>query len=147
MRFPLVVIRSSGTSGKETMDHIETAEPVSLETVRRIGAAFANRDVDGIVDAFAEDGEFRNAKGPEIWGKSYRGKSEIRAFFTQLFANSPDIKWRHTAEYVVGNRGITEWHRTATLTTGEKQEWLGVDIYTFRGQKILRKDTYIKVVG
>jgi hypothetical protein len=48
---------------------------------------------------------------------------------------------------VVGNRGITEWHRSATLASGEKQEWLGVDIYTFRGQKILRKDTYIKVVG
>lgn len=129
------------------MDHIETEWPVSIETLRRIGAAFAARDVGGIVAAFAEDGEFRNAKGPDVWGKSYRGRDEIRAFFTALFAASPDIAWRHTAEYVVGNRGITEWHRTATLATGEKQEWLGVDIYTFRGQLIQRKDTYIKVVG
>ncbi|MGE0151034.1 MAG: nuclear transport factor 2 family protein [Reyranellaceae bacterium] len=129
------------------MDHIETAEPVRLETIRKIGAAFAARDVDGIVAAFAADGEFRNAKGPDIWGKSYKGKEEIRQFFAALFAGSPDIAWRHTAEYVVGNRGVTEWHRTATLTSGERQEWLGVDIYTFRGQQILRKDTYIKVVG
>ncbi len=129
------------------MDHIETDSPVTLETVRRIGAAFAARDVEGIVNSFAADGEFRNAKGPDIWGKSYKGHDEIRAFFTALFAGSADIKWRHTAEYVVGNRGVTEWHRTATLASGEKQEWLGVDIYTFRGQKILRKDTYIKVVG
>jgi len=55
--------------------------------------------------------------------------------------------WRHTAEFVAGDRAVTEWHRTATLRSGERQEWLGCDLYTFRGDKILRKDTYIKVVG
>lgn len=122
-------------------------DPVTLERVREIGAAFARRDVDAIVGCFADDGEFRNAKGPAIWGRSYKGKAEIRAFFESLFANSADIKWRHTAEYVVGNRAVTEWHRTATLSTGEKQEWLGCDLYTFRGDKIVMKDTYIKVVA
>jgi ketosteroid isomerase-like protein len=122
-------------------------EPVTLERVREIGAAFARRDVDAIVGFFAEDGEFRNAKGPSIWGRAYKGKAEIRAFFESLFAGSADIKWLHTAEYVVGNRAVTEWHRTATLTTGEKQEWLGCDLYTFRDDKIICKDTYIKVIG
>jgi len=122
-------------------------EPVTLERVREIGAAFARRDVEAIVSFFAEDGEFRNAKGPAIWGRSYKGKSEIRGFFQSLFASSPDVSWRHTAEYVAGNRAVTEWHRTATLTTGEKQEWLGCDLYTFREGKIAMKDTYIKVVG
>lgn len=122
-------------------------EPVTLERVREIGAAFAARDVDAIVDCFAEDGEFRNAKGPDVWGQSYKGKEQIRSYFVPLFANSPDVRWEHTAEYVVGNRAVTEWHRTATLPNGQKQEWLGCDLYTFRGDKIVRKDTYIKVVG
>lgn len=122
-------------------------KPVTLERVREIGAAFARRDVDAIVNAFAEDGEFRNAKGPAIWGRSYKGKAEIRAFFTALFAGSPDIQWRHTAEYVSGDKAVTEWHRTATLTSGEKQEWLGCDLYTFRDGLIVMKDTYIKVVA
>ena len=121
-------------------------EPVTLDRVREVGAAFARRDVEAIVGFFTDDGEFRNAKGPAIWGRSYKGKAEIRAFFESLFAGSPDVTWQHTAEYVVGNRAVTEWHRTATLTTGEKQEWLGCDLYTFRGDKIERKDTYIKVV-
>ena len=63
-------------------------KPVTLERVREIGAAFARRDVDAIVNSFAEDGEFRNAKGPAIWGRSYRGKTEIRAFFTALFVGA-----------------------------------------------------------
>ena len=41
-------------------------EPVTIERVREIGDAFARRDVDAIVDCFAEDGEFRNAKGPDV---------------------------------------------------------------------------------
>lgn len=122
-------------------------EPVTLERVREIGDAFARHDVDAIVDCFAEDGEFRNAKGPDVWGQSYKGKEQIRSYFVPLFANSPDIRWQHTAEYVVGNRAVTEWRRTATLPNGQKQEWLGCDLYTFRGDKIVRKDTYIKVVG
>lgn len=122
-------------------------EPVTIERVREIGDAFARRDVDAIVDCFADDGEFRNAKGPDIWGQSYKGKEQIRSYFMPLFANSPDVRWQHTAEYVVGNRAVTEWHRTATLPNGQKQEWLGCDLYTFRGDKIVRKDTYIKVVG
>lgn len=124
-----------------------TLPDVTMERLREVGAAFARRDVDAIVDAFAEDGEFRNAKGPDVWGKAYKGKAEIRAFFTALFAGSPDIRWDHTAEFVCGNRAVTEWHRTATLTTGEKQDWLGCDLYIFRAGKIVRKDTYIKVVG
>ncbi len=122
-------------------------QPVTIERVREIGDAFKRRDVDAIVSFFADDGEFRNAKGPAIWGRSYKGKAEIRTFFENLFANSPDVTGHHTAEYVVGNRAVTEWHRTATLTNGEKQEWLGCDLYTFRGDMIVMKDTYIKVVG
>ena len=120
---------------------------VTLERLREIGAAFAGHDVEGIVEAFAEDGEFRNARGPDVWGRTYRGKDEIRAFFTALFASSPDVQWRHTAEFVAGDRAVTEWQRTATLGNSERQAWLGCDLYTFRGDKILRKDTYIKVVA
>jgi hypothetical protein len=49
-----------------------------------------------------------------------------------------------------GNHAVTEWHRTATLTSGEKQSWLSCltcDLYTFRRGLIVMKDTYIKVVG
>jgi len=63
-----------------------------------------------------------------------------------LFTASGDVKWRHTGEFICGNRAVTEWHRTATLRTGERQEWLGCDLYTFRRGLILMKDTYIKVV-
>ena len=119
---------------------------VTPQLLREIGTAFARRDVDAIVGAFAEDGEFRNARGPDYWGESFRGKAAIRGYFTRLFSASSDVQWRHTSELVCGNRAVTEWHRTATLADGTRQEWLGCDLYTFRRGLIVMKDTYIKVV-
>ncbi len=120
---------------------------VTMERLHEIGAAFARHDVDGIVGAFADDGEFRNARGPDVWGKSYKGHAAIRGYFETLFASTGDVQWRHTSEFICGDRAVTEWHRTATLASGEKQEWLGCDLYTFRNGQIVMKDTFIKVVG
>ena len=120
---------------------------VTLEVLHRIADAFARHDVEGIVGSFAADGEFRNARGPDVWGQSYKGHAAIRSYFTPLFAQSSDVKWTHTSEFIHGNRAVTEWHRTATLAGGERQEWLGCDLYTFRDGLIAMKDTYIKVVG
>jgi uncharacterized protein (TIGR02246 family) len=124
-----------------------TVADVTLERLHEIADAFARHDVDGIVDSFADDGEFRNARGLHHWGQSYKGKAAIRSYFEPLFAQASDVKWRHTSEFICGNRAVTEWHRTATLKSGEKQSWLGCDLYTFRRGLIVMKDTYIKVVG
>ena len=121
-------------------------DDVTFEILHRVADAFARRDVDGIVNSFAEDGEFRNAKGPDYWGQSFKGKGAIRSYFEPLFASASDVKWVHTNEFICGDRAVTEWHRTATLQTGERQEWLGCDLYTFRRGLIVMKDTYIKVV-
>lgn len=120
---------------------------VTFEVLHRIADAFARHDVEGIVRSFAADGEFRNARGPDVWGQSYKGHAAIRSYFTPLFAQSSDVKWTHTSEFIHGNRAVTEWRRTATLAGGERQEWLGCDLYTFRDGLITMKDTYIKVVG
>ncbi len=119
---------------------------VTLERLHEIADAFARRDVEGIVHSFAEDGEFRNARGPDFWGQSYKGKPAIRGYFEPLFASTGDVQWKHTSEFICGNRAVTEWHRTATLKGGDRQSWLGCDLYTFRRGLIVMKDTYIKVV-
>ena len=121
-------------------------DDVTFEILHRVADAFAQRDVAGIVNSFAEDGEFRNAKGPDYWGQSFKGKAAIRSYFEPLFASTGDVKWVHTNEFICGDRAVTEWHRTATLRTGERQEWLGCDLYTFRRGLIVMKDTYVKVV-
>ena len=111
-----------------------------------IGAAFACHDISVMVRYFAADGEFVNAIGPDPHGTTYKRHEQIRGYFENLFATVEDVQWEKTDIRVVDEKAYAEWHRRATLKSGETQDWLGVDIYTFGGREIVKKDTYIKVV-
>jgi hypothetical protein len=58
-----------------------------------------------------------------------------------------DVRWDKHDIRAIGDKAYAEWRRHATLADGTKQDWLGVDIYTFENGTFLMKDTYIKVVG
>lgn len=125
---------------------VTTAAP-TVELLDAIGDAFNRHDVDAIVGFFAEDGEFLNATGPEFFGSRHVGRDELRAFFSGLMSRCPDIRWEPVDNRVSGDKGYTEWRRTCTMPDGTRQDWLGLDIWTFRDGKVVRKDTYFKVVS
>ncbi len=118
----------------------------SVALLEAIGDAFNRHDVDGIISFFAEDGVFDQPVGPEIWGRRCNGKEEIRQAFAALFETIPDIHWEPVQHWVSGNMGCSEWRRTGTTTSGERQDWLGCDLFTFRGGKVVKKDSYFKTV-
>ncbi len=120
---------------------------VTVELLEAIGDAFNAHDVDQIIGFFAEDGCFDNAIGPAIHGRRYVGKETLRDFFQKLMADCPDIQWHATDNRVAGDKGYAQWRRQCTLANGERQDWLGLDIFTFRDGLISRKDTYFKLVG
>lgn len=119
---------------------------VTVQLLEDIGAAFNRHDVDAIIAFFAEDGEFDNARGPEIHGQRHAGKAELRAFFSALMETLPDIQWRAIDNRVDGDKGYSQWRRRATLPDGSVQDWLGLDIFTFKDGLIVKKDTYFKIV-
>lgn len=119
---------------------------VTVELLEAIGAAFNAHDVDAIIGFFAEDGVFDHARGPDVHGARYVGKAVLRRFFAELMRRCPDLRWHAIDNRVAGDKGYAEWRRTCTLPTGERQDWLGLDIFTFRDGLIQRKDTYFKLV-
>lgn len=118
----------------------------TVALLEAIGDAFNRHDLDGILSFFAEDGVFDQPAGAEIWGHRYSGKEEIRQAFASLFATIPDIHWEPIRNTVSGNTGCSEWRRTGTTTGGEKQDWLGCDLFTFRDGMVIKKDSYFKIV-
>jgi len=44
------------------------------------------------------------------------------------------------------DRGCFEWLLTGTTTNGQRVEVRGCDLVEFRGDKIVRKDSYWKIV-
>jgi ketosteroid isomerase-like protein len=123
-----------------------TALAPTIDLMMQINAAFNARDLDRIMSFFAEDATFCMARGPEPCGRRVQGKEAIRRVLGDRFKVIPDMRWDHIDHFVTGSRAVSVWMVTGKGADGEVLNYQGCDIYAFRGDKILNKDTYWKVV-
>ena len=112
--------------------------------VDAVGDAFNNNDIDAVMNFFSEDAVFDHAIGPDPYGKRFIGISEIRNVFSGLFNKVDSIYWETLDCRIAGNKAFCEYRRTARYKDGSEEEFLSVDILTFRGGLIVHKDTYYK---
>ena len=124
---------------------MSTAGPTP-ELMKAINAAFNARDVNRIAAFFAEDATFMMARGPEPCGRRVHGREAIRKVLADRFKVIPDMRWDHIDVFIAGSRAVSVWIVRGEGQDGEKLEYQGCDIYEFRGDKILNKDTYWKIV-
>jgi len=114
--------------------------------MKEINAAFNSRDADRIMTFFADDCTFLMARGPEPVGRRVRGKEAVRQVLVDRFRVIPDMRWDHVDVFICGTRAVSVWMVTGRSVDGEHLHYRGCDIYEFRGDKILSKDTYWKLV-
>lgn len=117
---------------------------VTETLVNAIGDAFNNNDINEVMQYFADDAVFDHAAGPDIFGTRFEGKAAIEGVFAGLFNNVESVHWDTLDMHIAGNKAYCEYRRTATLKSGEQQDFLSVDILTFSEGLITRKDTYYK---
>ena len=117
---------------------------VTIELVNAVGDAFNNNDIDAVMQHFADDATFDHAAGPDINGKRFEGKESIRSVFGGLFESVERVHWETLDCHIGGSKAYCEYRRTAKLKTGENQDFLSVDILTFKDGLIVHKDTYYK---
>jgi ketosteroid isomerase-like protein len=123
---------------------------VTLDLMKSISAAFNSRDVERIVAFFAEDGVFCLSRGPEPVGRTLAGKAAIRKALADRFKVIPDMRWENE-EYILApgddnDRAISVWTVRGKSADGEALDYQGCDIYTFKGDKIIHKNTFWKQV-
>ena len=123
---------------------------VTLDLMKAISAAFNSRDVDRIASFFAEDGVFCLARGPESVGRTLAGRPAIRKALADRFVQIPDMRWENE-EYILApgadaDRAISVWTVRGKSSDGEALDYQGCDIYTFKGDKIVHKNTFWKQV-
>ena len=114
--------------------------------LQEINAAFNARDVDRIMTFFAADCTFYMARGPEPVGRRVHGQAAVRKVLADRFKVISDMRWEHVDQMITGNRAVTVWMVTGHGKDGEMLNYRGCDLYEFRGDKILNKDTYWKLV-
>jgi ketosteroid isomerase-like protein len=118
----------------------------TIDLLLRINEAFNSRDVDRIASFFADDATFLMARGPEPCGRRVSGKDAIKKVLADRFKVITGMRWDHIDHFVTGNRAMSVWMVTGESTDGEALNYQGCDLYEFRGDKILHKDTYWKQV-
>ncbi len=120
--------------------------PVTEATLKEFLEAFNRHDVDAILSFLAEDATMDAPRGPDLCGRRYRGKAEIREGIRARFEGLPDVHYGEDRHFVHGERGVSEWLLTGTTPEGSRVRVRGCDLFEFRGGKIARKDSYWKIV-
>lgn len=120
---------------------------VTPELLEEICGAFNRHDVDAILSYFADECEWIMARGPDTpWGRRCVGKAEIGEVLRARFAVVRDMRWVDTRHWVMGEKALSEWRVQGTGESGERIDWLGCDLWEFRGGKLAKKDTYWKTI-
>ena len=119
---------------------------VTVELLKDFLDAFNRHDLDAIMNHFDEDCVFYMPRGSSPRGDRFVGKNEVRAGLAQRFAGIPDVHYGADQHWVCGDLGVSEWTITGTSVSGQKIEARGVDLLEFRDGRIIRKDSFWKIV-
>lgn len=106
---------------------------------------YNRHDVDAIMACLAEDCVFVSFFGTEPFGERFTGADSVRRRIASFLADWPDARWDDATHFVAGDRGVSEWRFSGTRRgTDQRVVRHGCDLFTFRADKILIKDTYQK---
>src|SRR5690606_22327466 len=130
---------SGGTGGSEVPD--DASKRAVLD---ELSAAFNAHDIDRIMGFFAEDCSLDLPRGSEPHGSRFVGRDEVRRGLMTRFETTPDVHYGEVEHFVAGDTGMSKWLLTGTTPSGERICVRGCDFYTFRGGKVVRKDSYWK---
>jgi ketosteroid isomerase-like protein len=119
---------------------------VTIDTLKEILDAFNRHDVDAIMRFFDDDCSFDIPRGPESFGTRLVGKDQVHQGFVSRFAGIPDVQYGEDRHFVSGDRGASEWRLTGTTTAGKRVDVRGCDLWEFANGKVIRKDSYWKIV-
>ena len=121
---------------------------ITVNTLKEILAAFNRHDLDAIMEFFSDDCSFDFPRGPEPWGQRFVGKAQVREGLAARFKGIPDVHYGEDRHWISddGVRGVSEWTLTGTTTAGVKLKVRGCDLWEFRNGKVIRKNSYWKII-
>jgi ketosteroid isomerase-like protein len=152
--FTVVGLLIGGAAGHRVAAVSVAAECTSMTSQLKNGGkesllqAFADawnrHDVDALMSMMTSDCVFEASGGNMVDGERHVGQRAVRAAYAGVFEQYPDAHWANARHFVTGNRGVSEWTFTGTLTDGKRVEVTGCDLFTFRNGKIAIKNSFRK---
>lgn len=110
----------------------------SHAVIQNILEAFNEKDLTRMLSFFADDAVFVRPEG------TFKGKEEIKRFYTWNFSNYLEIKLTEKDFVVEGNKAVLEFvsEGTSYRGGGKKQRVPGMVVFEFRNGKVQQVHDY-----
>jgi len=106
--------------------------------------AWNRHDIEALMNCMADDCVFHGVAGPELLGRTFSGRDEVRKGFMLAWETFPDASWTEGEHFVSGDRGASESTFRGTKADGSRVEARMVDVFTFKDGRIAVKNAYRK---
>ena len=125
---------------------LTTNNAVTVELLKSILEAFNRHDLDTIMNFMTQDCVLEMPRGSAPWGQRFEGSEAVRQALSGRFEGIPDVHYGEDSHWVSGDFGVSEWTLTGTRLNGDHIQVRGCDHFKFKGGKVIRKDSYWKIV-
>jgi ketosteroid isomerase-like protein len=100
-------------------------------------------DIDAFVGLFAEEYDSEQPAHPD---RAFRGRDQVRANWSEVFAGVPDFRADVVATAVEGDCVWSEWRWRGTHADGRRLDMAGVILFGVRAQRIAWGRLYVEPV-
>ena len=121
-----------------------TTSQMTIDILQAFADEWNRHDIDALMSFMTDDCVFESGIGTEISGTTFEGCEAVRRGFTLAWQTVPNARWENARHFINGERGVSEWTFTGTSTNGQPIEVKGCDIFHFRGDKIVIKNSFRK---
>lgn len=122
----------------------QESKTVDVQMLKDFAAAWNRHDIEALMGFMADDCVFNAVAGPELLGRSFKGRDAVREGFEMAWQTFSDAAWLDGDHFVSGNRGVSESTFRGTKADGSRIEARMVDVFTFQDGKITVKNAYRK---
>ena len=117
---------------------------MKLEDLEKYADAWNRHDIETLMSYMSDDCAFYLGSGTSASGEKYEGAAAVRDAFERVWKDLPDVSFQNARHFLSGDRGCSEWTLVATHPDGTRIEMDGCDLFTFTGDKIRIKNSYLK---
>jgi ketosteroid isomerase-like protein len=113
------------------------------QVVARLHAAMNAHDVDACVACFAED---YDSAQPAHLDRAFRGRAQVRANWSAIFAGVRDFRADLVGVDAVGDTAWSEWRWEGTQADGGRLDMAGVIVFGVRDDRAAWARLYVEPV-
>jgi len=107
----------------------------NAQYIQQVYAAFGRGDMAAVAAAYADD-IVQHFPGQGPLAGDFAGKEAVFAWYGRVFALSNQTFWIKPQSVVADDQHGIVYYQAGAERNGQRREWPGIELYTFRDGKI-----------